>query len=153
MQEDLNFENMKRIVLFVIMFLFINSCKEKKTEFVHSEPSGNIILLKYLPKNNVLTENIIKDFLLKHYKEYDEKITYFSFYRYTNDTKYFLENRGDHTGGLSQNALYNYPEAEIAAFMISKCKKDTTKLVGELYFYNMKHKNPYKPDTLIYHCK
>lgn len=124
---------MKKFLIVLVLICF-SSCKEKKTEFVHSEPSGNIILLK-------------------HYKEYDEKITYFSFYRYTNDTKYFLENRGDHTGGLSQNALYNYPEAEIAAFMISKCKKDSTKLVGELYFYNMKHKNPYKPDTLIYHCK
>lgn len=49
--------------------------------------------------------------------------------------------------------VIDYSDEEIASFVISKSEKDTTKLVGKLFFYNMKGKNPYKPDTLIYHCK
>lgn len=54
---------------------------------------------------------------------------------------------------MSSYFLSEYEKEKIVIFDISKCKKDSAKLVGELYFYNMKHKNPYKPDTLIYHCK
>ena len=82
---------------------------------------------------------------------YKERI---HFYRYTSDTKYFIENRGDNTGGFSQNALYDYPEDDIAVFEISECKKDSTKLVGELYFYgNAGFSSKREIDTLIYHCK
>ena len=81
------------------------------------------------------------------------KNDYVGFYRYTSDTKYFIENEGDNTGRFSQNSIIDYSDEEIASFVIYKCEKDTTKLVGKLFFYNMKGKNPYKPDTLIYHCK
>jgi len=42
----------------------------------------------------------------------------------------------------------------MAVFEISECKKDSTKLVGELYFYgNAGFSSKREIDTLIYHCK
>ncbi len=34
-------------------------------------------------------------------------------YRYTSDTKYFIENEEENTGSFSQNALYDYLEDDI----------------------------------------
>ena len=76
------------------------------------------------------------------------------FYRYTWDTSYFIENKEDTDGGFSDNSLSDYPEDKIATFFISKCEKDSTKLVGELYFYgNAGFSSKREIDTLIYHCK
>ena len=133
-------------VFFVMLFLF--SCKEEKIEFVQSRAIPALILIKNPPKSDSLLKTQIIDFVKENY--YKERI---HFYRYTSDTKYFIENEGDNTGGFSQNSIIDYSDEEIASFVISKCEKDTTKLVGKLFFYNMKGKNPYKPDTLIYHCK
>lgn len=43
----------------------------------------------------------------------------------------------------------------MAVFEISECKKDSTKLVGELYFYGNAgfEDSITEIDTLIYHCK
>ena len=136
-----------RVFVFFVM-LFLLSCKEEKIEFVQSRAIPALILIKNLPKSDSLLKTQIIDFVKENY--YKERI---HFYRYTSDTKYFIENRGDNTGGFSQNSIIDYSDEEIASFVISKCEKDTTKLVGKLFFYNMKGKNPYKPDTLIYHCK
>ena len=135
-----------KIIITALLFLF--SCKEEKVEFVQSRAIPALILIKNPPKSDSLLKTQIIDFVKENY--YKERI---HFYRYTSDTKYFIENEGDNTGGFSQNSIIDYSDEEIASFVISKCEKDTTKLVGKLFFYNMKGKNPYKPDTLIYHCK
>ena len=134
-------------VFFVLLFLF--SCKEEKIEFVQSRAIPALILIKNPPKSDSLLKTQIIDFVKENY--YKERI---HFYRYTSDTKYFIENRGDNTGGFSQNALYDYPEDDMGVFEISECKKDSTKLVGELYFYgNAGFSSKREIDTLIYHCK
>ena len=136
-----------KIIIIVLLFLF--SCKEEKVEFVQSRAIPALILIKNPPKSDSLLKTQIIDFVKENY--YKERI---HFYRYTSDTKYFIENRGDNTGGFSQNALYDYPEDDIAVFEISECKKDSTKLVGELYFYgNAGFSSKREIDTLIYHCK
>ena len=134
-------------VFFVMLFLF--SCKEEKVEFVQSRAIPALILIKNPPKSDSLLKTQIIDFVKENY--YKERI---HFYRYTSDTKYFIENEEENTGGFSQNALYDYPEDDIAVFEISECKKDSTKLVGELYFYgNTGFSSKVEIDTLIYHCK
>ena len=137
--------------IIIIALLFLLSCKEEKVEFVQSRAIPHFFLIKNPSKDDFLLRNQIIDFLMKNPSIY--KNDYVGFYRYTSDTKYFIENEGDNTGGFSQNSIIDYSDEEIASFVISKCEKDTTKLVGKLFFYNMKGKNPYKPDTLIYHCK
>ena len=129
--------------------LILFSCKEKKVKLVQSRAIPALILIKNPPKSDSLLKTQIIDFVKENY--YKERI---HFYRYTSDTKYFIENRGDNTGGFSQNALYDYPEDDMAVFEISECKKDSTKLVGELYFYgNAGFSSKREIDTLIYHCK
>ena len=135
-------------VFFVMLIMF--SCKEEKIEFVQSRAIPALILIKNPPKSNSLLKTQIIDFVKENY--YKERI---HFYRYTSNTKYFIENEEENTGGFSQNALYDYPEDDIAVFEISECKKDSTKLVGELYFYGNAgfEDSITEIDTLIYHCK
>jgi len=137
-----------KIIITALLFLF--SCKEEKIEFVQSRAIPALILIKNPPKSDSLLKTQIIDFVKENY--YKERI---HFYRYTSDTKYFIENEEENTGGFSQNALYDYPEDDIAVFEISECKKDSTKLVGELYFYGNAGLEGSKReiDTLIYHCK
>ena len=136
-------------VFFVMLFLF--SCKEEKIEFVQSRAIPALILIKNPPKSDSLLKTQIIDFLQAN----NNGKKYFSFYRYTSNTYYFLENKEETTGGFSQNALYDYPEDELAFFLVSKCKKDTTKLVGRFHFYGNAGLEGSKReiDTLIYHCK
>ena len=135
-------------VFFVMLILF--SCKEEKIEFVQSRAIPALILIKNPPKSDSLLKTQIIDFLQAN----NNGKKYFSFYRYTSNTYYFLENKEETTGGFSQNALYDYPEDDMAVFEISECKKDSTKLVGELYFYgNAGFSSKVEIDTLIYHCK
>ena len=145
-------------VFFVMLILF--SCKEKKVEFVQSRAIPALILIKNPPKSDSLLKTQIIDFLMKNslksdYLSKTQLKEGIDFYRYTSDTKYFIENEGDDTGGFSQNALYDYPEDELAFFLVSKCKKDTTKLVGCFHFYGNAGLEGSKReiDTLIYHCK
>ena len=136
-----------KIIIIVLLFLF--SCKEEKVEFVQSRAIPALILIKNPPKSDSLLKTQIIDFVKENY--YKERI---HFYRYTSNTKYFIENEEENTGGFSQNALYDYPEDDMAVFEISECKKDSTKLVGELYFYgNAGFSSKREIDTLIYHCK
>ena len=136
--------------IIIIVLLFLLSCKEEKIEFVQSRAIPALILIKNPPKSDSLLKTQIIDFVKENY--YKERI---HFYRYTSDTKYFIENRGDNTGGFSQNALYDYPEDDMGVFEISECKKDSTKLVGELYFYGNAgfEDSITEIDTLIYYCK
>jgi len=137
-----------KIIITALLFLF--SCKEEKIEFVQSRAIPALILIKNPPKSDSLLKTQIIDFVKENY--YKERI---HFYRYTSDTKYFIENEEENTGGFSQNALYDYPEDDIAVFEISECKKDSTKLVGELYFYGNAgfEDSITEIDTLIYYCK
>ena len=137
-------------VFFVMLFLF--SCKEEKVEFVQSRAIPHFFLIKNPSKDDFLLRNQIIDFLMKNPSIY--KNDYVGFYRYTSDTKYFIENEGDDTGGFSQNSITDYIEENMAVFEISKCEKDSTKLVGELYFCgNADFSHKTEIDTLIYHCK
>lgn len=145
---------MKKIFPIILIVLFF-SCKEKNIEFIKSQPSGNLILLKNLPKEDSLIKNQISDFLNSNYDKYDKSITTFSFYKYNTFTKYFLKNRGDYSGGFSDHNLDQYPEDNLADFIISKCEDGSTKLVGRLHFYGLKGSinGQNKVDTLIYECK
>ena len=138
-----------RVFVFFVMLIML-SCKEEKVEFVQSRAIPALILIKNPPKSDSLLKTQIIDFVKENY--YKERI---HFYRYTSNTKYFIENEEENTGGFSQNALYDYPEDELAFFLVSKCKKDTTKLVGRFHFYGNAGLEGSKReiDTLIYHCK
>ena len=136
-----------KIIIIVLLFLF--SCKEEKIEFVQSRAIPALILIKNPPKSDSLLKTQIIDFVKENY--YKERI---HFYRYTSNTKYFIENEGDDTGGFSQNSITDYIEENMAVFEISKCEKDSTKLGGELYFCgNADFSHKTEIDTLIYHCK
>lgn len=136
-----------------LCILFLFSC-ERKTEFFTSSPSGNLILIKNSPNDDIILKKIIKNFIAKNYNKYKPHITYFSFYRYNNNTKYFLKNRED-LGWFSSEDLNDYPEDEIANFIINKCKNDTTKKVGFFIFYGIRgsEKSEIIKDTIIYNCK
>jgi len=145
--------------IIIIVLLFLLSCKEEKIEFVQSRAIPALILIKNPPKSDSLLKTQIIDFLMKNSLKSDFMLKLkpekgIHFYRYTSDTKYFIENEGDDTGGFSQNSITDYTEDDIAIFFISKCEKDSTKLVGELYFYgNAGFSSKREIDTLIYHCK
>ena len=122
---------MKNRVFVFFVLLFLLSCKEEKVEFVQSRAIPALILIKNQPKKRI------------------------HFYKYTWDTSYFIENKEDTDGGFSDNALYDYPEDDIAIFDVYKCRQDTTKLVGRFHFYGNAGLEGSKReiDTLIYHCK
>ena len=136
--------------IIIIALLFLLSCKEEKIEFVQSRAIPALILIKNPPKSDSLLKTQLVNFLIKNQPK--KRI---HFYRYTWDTSYFIENKEDTDGGFSDNSLFDYPEDKIATFFISKCEKDSTKLVGELYFYGNAGLEGSKReiDTLIYHCK
>ena len=155
-----------KIIITALLFLF--SCKEEKIEFVQSKVKPSTFLLKNLPRDDKFIKEEIKSFLsknlphqnslIKNKKEFIIAENFYQkqifFYRYTWDTSYFIENKEDTDGGFSDNSLFDYPEDKIATFFISKCEKDSTKLVGELYFYgNAGFSSKVEIDTLIYHCK
>ena len=119
-----------RVFVFFVMLIML-SCKEEKVEFVQSRAIPALILIKNQPKKRI------------------------HFYKYTWDTSYFIENKEDTDGGFSDNALYDYPEDDIAIFDVYKCRQDTTKLVGRFHFYGNAGLEGSKReiDTLIYHCK
>ena len=145
--------------IIIIALLFLLSCKEEKVEFVQSRAIPALILIKNPPKSDSLLKTQIIDFLMKNSLKSDFMLKIkpkkgIHFYRYTSDTKYFIENEGDDTGGFSQNSITDYIEENMAVFEISKCEKDSTKLVGKLYFYgNAGFSSKVEIDTLIYHCK
>ena len=159
MNQPLNSHKMKNRVFVFFVMLILFSCKEKKVEFVQSRAIPALILIKNPPKSDSLLKSQIIDFLMKNSLKSDFMLKIkpkkgIHFYRYTSDTKYFIENEGDDTGGFSQNSITDYTEENIATFFISKCEKDTTKLVGKLYFYgNTGFSSKVEIDTLIYHCK
>lgn len=135
---------MKNIFLIFIIICF--SCN-RKIEFVQSKVTSNLFLIKNPPKNDSLLRKEIILFLIKNPVEYNKSPYHVNFYKYTWNTKYFINNLPD-PGGFSSEELDNYPQDNIGSFIISKCENDTTKLVGELILA----KNPFKADTIIYKC-
>lgn len=117
------------IILLIIIICF---CWNGKTEFVKSKTIGGLYLIKNPPKN---------------YSKTQKQFTQIDFYRYSWNTKYFLDHEEDPGGFLSEELSY-YSEDNLATFIVSKCDNDTTKLVGELRLYN----NFYQPDTIVYKC-
>ncbi|MDR3025150.1 hypothetical protein [Chryseobacterium sp.] len=142
---------MKKSFVFTAIILLLFSCK-KETEFIESKTIHKLILVKNPPKNDSLVKNQLVDFLVKNpHRLIDGCLI--EFYIYTSNTKYFLKNNED-SGGFSSEEIINYQDRDgIARFRINKCKNDSTKLVGELRFYNSRKYNFYKPDTIIYKCQ
>ncbi|MWB96623.1 hypothetical protein GON26_19850 [Flavobacterium sp. GA093] len=144
---------MKIYILISVIVLSIISCN-RKTEFVQSKAVGDLFLLKNPPKEDSLVKSLIKYFLLKNLLSKTKKqLPQIDFYRYTSDTKYFLNHKEDGSSGLSlgEEQLSFYINDKIACFIVSKCKDDTTKLVGRFHFYGNKG-NKSELDTIIYKC-
>ena len=138
---------MKKI-FFLILVIFI-SCN-RKMEFIQSETIPSLILVRNSIENDSLLKNQLISFIIKNHHK-----NRIQFYKYTWNTSYFLDNKEDIDGGFSDNALYDYPEDNIADYFVLKCEEDTTKLVGRFHFYGnagLKGKKR-EIDTLIYHCK
>ncbi|WP_288898697.1 hypothetical protein, partial [uncultured Capnocytophaga sp.] len=107
-----------------------------------------------IPLNDISLKKNIEIFIKQKYNHIKQEKSV-DFYKYTGETDYFLDNKEDIDGGFSDNALYDYPEDNIADYFVLKCKEDTTKLVGRFHFYGnagLKGKKR-EIDTLIYHCK
>jgi hypothetical protein len=121
---------MKKIILIIGIVLSF-SCEEEKTEFVNSKVYSHLFLIKSPPNDKM-------------------KLPEIDFYRYSWNTKYFLDHEED-PGGFSSKELGNYPEDDLASFIVSKCKNDTTKLVGRFHFYGNRS-NLSQLDTIIYKC-
>ena len=114
--------------IIIIVLLFLLSCKEEKVEFVQSRAIPALILIKNPPKSDSLLKTQIIDFLMKNSLKSDFMLKLkpekgIHFYRYTSDTKYFIENEGDDTGGFSQNSITDYTEENIATFLFPSVKK------------------------------
>lgn len=140
---------MKNLYMLIAVVLFLNSCTEKKTEFIQSNVRSNLFLIKNPPKSNSLLKKEIIFFLIKKPPEIEKFEYYIDFYKYTYDTKYFLKN--EEYDGFGAETLSQYNKDLIASFNLSHCKNDTTKYVGELYYYGVNF-NLQQIDTLIYKC-
>jgi hypothetical protein len=129
----LNFDNMKKLTIFLILSCCF-SCTGKKTEFIQSKAIKNL-------------------FLVKNPKEYlPPRIGHLDFYKYSSNTQSFIEQ--ERPGRYFREYIDYYAEDELATFIVSKCKNDTLKRVGRLYFYGLKgSENGQKEiDTLLYKC-
>ena len=130
------------------MCFFLIYCKEKKTEFIQSKVRSNLFLIKFSSQRDSLLKSDIKNFLLKNFNDVYKNDYNIFLYKYTSDTKYFI-NHDEDPGGFSSEEISMYEEDYIAGFYTSKCKKDSTKRVGVFSFY----KTYSKPDTIINGCK
>lgn len=150
---NLNFKFMKKIIL-ILFILIIISCGKEKTEFIKSKAIGNLFLLKNPPREDSLVKKIIINFLVKNPPKYTSMLGGTSFYKYTSDTKYFLNNKEDDPTGLSlgEEQLSFYVDDQIAYFSFIKCKNDTSQIVGRLHFYGTNNMLS-QIDTIIHKCK
>ena len=138
---------MKFYLVFLIGF-FSFSCKKKEIEFIPSKVIDNVYFVENLPVNDSVLKGKIEGFINNNRKNKGG----IYFYRYTSNTRYFLNHKEEST-----NMLDDYPEDELASFIITRCETDTTKLVGNFIFYGLRgaEKNIFKAkrDTIIYECK
>ncbi len=139
---------MKKIFFLAIMCLLLISCKEKKIKLIHSKVRSNLFLIKFSSQKDSLLKSEIKNFLLKNFKDVNQNDYDIYIYKYTTNTKYFIDNKED-PGGFSSEEISMYEDDYIAGFYTSKCKRDSTKKVGVFSFY----KTYSKPDTIINRCQ
>lgn len=136
----------KRIVLFVILFFILISCRERKMEFIESKTIKGLVLVKNLPLSPCETGKMIVAYI-KDQKKKD----FMEFYEYTSSTKKFVDNK--RIGGYSREYIHHYQEENgICVFYCAKCKKNTLEQVGVIRYYE-KYGNFYEPDTIIGKCK
>lgn len=146
---------MRSCILIVLVFFLVMSCTndktEKKIEFIPSKTMSTVYLIKNAPRKDSVLKAELMTFLEKNYKNKTQNIY---FYNYTPETKYFVENEPDYSGGWSGREITDYMEDYFASLQISKCETDSTKLVGELFFYGLKGgaDGVGEIDTLIYYC-
>ena len=148
---------MKNVLpIIILLFLTLLSCNEKnnKIEFIQSSILKPHYLIKNIPNKDSLIHDEISKFIIEKEFIKQEKNVQINFYKYTSNTSYFLNHRED-SGGFSSEELGNYPKEKIAVFIISKCEKDSTKIIGELFFYGLKgsENGQNRVDTLMYKCK
>lgn len=140
---------MKYLYKIIVLALLLSACEEKKIEFIQSNVYPSLFLLKNVPENDSLVKKEIRLFLLKYSPGKEKYST--RFYKKNTDTQYFIDNRED-PGGFSSEEISMYDnETKLATFYVTKCKKDTTKYVGELYYYGVNF-NLHQIDTLLYEC-
>lgn len=139
------------VVLIIFSLFIFSSCKERKTEFIESEVYKSLFLVKDLPENDSLLKKEIIFFLVKNPQIPQD--SGFIFYRYTSSTSYFLKN--EEYDGFGAKVLSTHNNDKLGSFIISKCKDDSTKLVGKLFYDGLKGtgRGLREIDTLIYKCK
>ncbi|GAA5092360.1 hypothetical protein GCM10023210_21160 [Chryseobacterium ginsengisoli] len=147
---------MKKIIGIFLLLIFF-SCEKGKTEFIQSKAIPSLFLIKNFPEEDSLLKRDIKLFLIKNSYLYNYKqnnnYNNIEFYKYTLDMGYFIEN--EEYDGFGAKVLSTHNDDLLGAFIISKCEKDSTKLVGELFYYGLKGSDDGQKeiDTLIYKCK
>ena len=77
----------KRIVLFVILFFILISCRERKMKFIESKAIKGLVLVKNPPLSPCETGKMIVAYI-KDQKKKD----FMEFYEYTSSTKKFVDN-------------------------------------------------------------
>ena len=103
---------MKFYLVFLIGFFFF-SCKKKEIEFIPSKVIDNVYFVENLPANDSVLKGKIEGFINNNRKNKGG----IYFYRYTLNTRYFLNHKEEST-----NMLDDYPEDELASFIITRCE-------------------------------
>lgn len=134
--------------LFILLSIFLFSCREKKETGIEFIPSKTmpLILIKNLPKNDSILKLNIKEYLENNFPK--DEVIYI--YMYSYETSYFINNNQDDEGPTGFYFLYNYrKECGIGQFFVEgECPNQW----GELRYYD-KYGNFYEPDTIIGKCK
>lgn len=137
---------MKCLNIIIVIAFLLTSCEEKKIEFIRSKVSKDVFLIKNPPKEDSLLKKEIIFFLRKNPLKDLKELSKINFYRYSSNTKHFLENLPDR-GGFSSEELSDYPEDNLAFFRVYKYNQNNLKKEGLLYFYS---DGFYKPDTIFF---
>ncbi|MDR3025152.1 hypothetical protein [Chryseobacterium sp.] len=142
---------MKKITILLIVCLLLISCKEKKVEFVESKVIKGFFVVKNLPKEDSLLQNQLVDFVVKNPKIPNDSSIHF--YSDNSDTRYFLDQLPD-PGGFSSHELEDIEDYNIAKLFFIKCKNDSSKFIGELYYKGLHTKGSryIKIDTIVNKC-
>ena len=94
--------------LFILLSIFLFSCREKKETGIEFIPSKTmpLILIKNLPKNDSILKLNIKEYLENNFPK--DEVIYI--YMYSYETSYFINNNQDDEGPTGFYFLYNYRE-------------------------------------------
>ena len=92
--------------LFILLSIFLFSCREKKEMGIEFIPSKTmpLILIKNLPKNDSILKLNIKEYLENNFPK--DEVIYI--YMYSYETSYFINNNQDDEGPTGFYFLYNY---------------------------------------------